>query len=195
MIVRSKDPLMGRPHLRISDPGLVEYIQMNYRDSCTSVYQGINAVLVNITFNKYRMGSAALVLSWLSLFVDCLDGSGGVTYGGTPPCWRFPGCQCFLGSHSTGIHVDIVPFYHTCSIVHIFFLETSWLLLLLAVSPSALLIARSNYEPRLVHYGFLRLLYWHQRLCQQCRPVSFIYIWSEIFGSPSEAKHGGQWRP
>ena len=50
MIDRSKAPLMGRPHL--PDPGLVEYIQMNYRDSsCTSIYQGINAVLLNITFN------------------------------------------------------------------------------------------------------------------------------------------------
>ena len=26
-------------------------------------------------------------------------------------------------------------------------------------------------------------------------PVSSIYIWSEIFGSPSEAKYGSQWRP
>ena len=26
-------------------------------------------------------------------------------------------------------------------------------------------------------------------------PVSSIYIWSEIFRSPSEAKYGGQWRP
>ena len=27
------------------------------------------------------------------------------------------------------------------------------------------------------------------------KPVSSIYIWSEIFRSPSEAKYGGQWRP
>ena len=27
------------------------------------------------------------------------------------------------------------------------------------------------------------------------RPVSSLYIWSENFGSPSEAKHGGQWSP
>ena len=26
-------------------------------------------------------------------------------------------------------------------------------------------------------------------------PVSSLYIWNEIFGSPTEAKHGGQWSP
>ena len=30
--------------------------------------------------------------------------------------------------------------------------------------------------------------------CDVC-PVSSIYIWSEIFRSPSEANYGGQWRP
>ena len=43
------------------------WIQMNYRDSCTSVYQGINAVLVNITFNKYHIPQrrACRVSNWL----------------------------------------------------------------------------------------------------------------------------------
>ena len=155
---------MGRPHLKISDPGLVESRWIIVTAALVSTKAltlcWLISHLTNITFPSAALVAYLIDWSslWLSLFVDCLDGSGGVTNGGTPPCWRFPDCQCFVGSHSTGIHVDIVPFYHTCSIVHIFFLETSWLLLLLAVSPSALLIARSNYEPRLVHYGFLRLL-------------------------------------